>query len=562
VFGELDLQKTFEAAVDGIRRLMGARSCSIFLWDDALETFVLRATRGIDQKWVGKANYKPAEGLTGWIGQHGRPLNLRNRTKAELARIHPDLRWGKKYTDPKHADEQAPLLGVPIFLSGRSAGVIWMSDRPSRGPFTEFDQQMLTAVASHLASAIVYGQRTDGRQLVLRTVGQLIQSLEARVNAFKGGGSLTAPRASSIITSALDEVRQQLKADTVTLYPFLPKLQLFRTPPFSAGLIKHPKLMEHAIHSHDAPWQVMKKSPRFWKSVATHRAISGRRPAQSDQPERQRFAVREAVASAAAVRLDIEGEPVGVLFVNYGSPQSFLTPQRELIKTLAGHLALAVALASLYRQMRALTSLEERDFLGQDLHDGALAAVDVAVDFADHARHALGQGDREAAAQHLTVAMGAANHASSELRDLISMFKKSLIDELGLVGALRQLNELWRLEGLQVSLKTRDVPVPPRFARHLFRISQCAVHNARSGGARQVTVTIEPTAKSIFLSIADNGTGFVVEEADKPFHFGVRGMRRRALRLGGTAEIASTLGVGTVVNVTVPLDGGVYDKES
>ena len=65
---------------------------------------------------------------------------------------------------------------------------------------------------------------------------------------------------------------------------------------------------------------------------------------------------------------------------------------------------------------------------------------------------------------------------------------------------------------------------------------------------------------AIHLSVADNGSGFPVQEGHTTSSLtgklGLRGMRERARLLGGTVHITSTAGRGTQVDVSVPLPGG------
>jgi signal transduction histidine kinase len=53
------------------------------------------------------------------------------------------------------------------------------------------------------------------------------------------------------------------------------------------------------------------------------------------------------------------------------------------------------------------------------------------------------------------------------------------------------------------------------------------------------------------LTISDDGCGFVSAEAGDERHFGLRGMRERALMLGGNLEIASQPGQGTTLTLQV-----------
>jgi signal transduction histidine kinase len=56
------------------------------------------------------------------------------------------------------------------------------------------------------------------------------------------------------------------------------------------------------------------------------------------------------------------------------------------------------------------------------------------------------------------------------------------------------------------------------------------------------------------LEVRDNGRGFLVNARRTKKTFGLLGMRERSLALGGTLDITSTPGLGTVVTVVIPLN--------
>jgi signal transduction histidine kinase len=103
-----------------------------------------------------------------------------------------------------------------------------------------------------------------------------------------------------------------------------------------------------------------------------------------------------------------------------------------------------------------------------------------------------------------------------------------------------------------------DPDVPPRVPSlvqyHLLRIAREAVINAlEHGDPSRIEIGIRGGAAGIILEVIDDGSGFDVAGGDSlEGHFGVRGMRERSRRMGGTVTIDSRRGVGTTVRVNVP----------
>jgi signal transduction histidine kinase len=91
-----------------------------------------------------------------------------------------------------------------------------------------------------------------------------------------------------------------------------------------------------------------------------------------------------------------------------------------------------------------------------------------------------------------------------------------------------------------------------------LRIGREAVVNTlKHANAGKVEVRLEYAPHLLVLEVADNGRGIVpgaAEAAASDGHLGIAGMRARAARAAGTMEIASQLGTGTTIRVTLPIE--------
>jgi signal transduction histidine kinase len=88
----------------------------------------------------------------------------------------------------------------------------------------------------------------------------------------------------------------------------------------------------------------------------------------------------------------------------------------------------------------------------------------------------------------------------------------------------------------------------------LYRVVQESVTNAvRHAHAKRINLMVERTERGLSLSIADDGVGIVDIEAAKRVSHGLAGMSHRVRSVDGTIDIRSTPGVGTRIEVFVPL---------
>ena len=88
----------------------------------------------------------------------------------------------------------------------------------------------------------------------------------------------------------------------------------------------------------------------------------------------------------------------------------------------------------------------------------------------------------------------------------------------------------------------------------IYRIAQEALHNTvRHARANNVTIKMVCEGGRILkLEVSDDGVGFETG-GEFPGHLGLRSMRERAQRLGGTLTVESDPGKGTTVRAHVPL---------
>ncbi|MCD6023627.1 MAG: nreB [Fibrobacteria bacterium] len=136
-----------------------------------------------------------------------------------------------------------------------------------------------------------------------------------------------------------------------------------------------------------------------------------------------------------------------------------------------------------------------------------------------------------------------------------------LLDELGLIPALHTfMKTLTRQTGLHIQFtafaEVEKLGNDKRTA--LFRVVQSALNNvARHAQATQVLVKIEKRPQGLDLVVHDNGKSFQVERVllSKRFkRLGLLSMRERVEMFGGSLEVESAPGKGTLVHATLPFD--------
>jgi two-component system, NarL family, sensor histidine kinase UhpB len=148
-----------------------------------------------------------------------------------------------------------------------------------------------------------------------------------------------------------------------------------------------------------------------------------------------------------------------------------------------------------------------------------------------------------------------------EVRKLALELRPSVLDDLGLVAALRQyVRSIEERSGLVAQLALIgwdevDARLPPEVETALFRIAQEALTNViRHAQASTVQVRLRREAAAVSLEVRDDGVGLKAVPPTHPGdHLGMFGMRERARLLGGELHVRSVSPRGLLVQVTIPL---------
>jgi len=163
------------------------------------------------------------------------------------------------------------------------------------------------------------------------------------------------------------------------------------------------------------------------------------------------------------------------------------------------------------------------------------------------------------------------DHAITEVQRISSNLRPSVLDDFGLVTALRMLSkDFEKIHSITTSFReTHAVPGPvdPNIEIALYRIAQEALSNAaKHARARSVKLDLDRQESSIQLTIADDGTGFGEKEAararDEGHGMGLMSMRERSELLGGTFRVDTAADRGTTITVTLPLSTEATHEEN
>jgi PAS domain S-box-containing protein len=160
----------------------------------------------------------------------------------------------------------------------------------------------------------------------------------------------------------------------------------------------------------------------------------------------------------------------------------------------------------------------------------------------------------------LDTLMQTAEKLDSDVSFLAWELRPASLDDLGLVQALTEFTHEWSHHykiGVDFIVRgfARD-KLSTQAETQFYRITQEALNNvAKHANADHVDILLESKDGQVTMIIEDNGVGFDRAEQKERIDIkslGLLGMKERALLIGGSVGIESTLGAGTTIYVRAP----------
>jgi signal transduction histidine kinase len=272
----------------------------------------------------------------------------------------------------------------------------------------------------------------------------------------------------------------------------------------------------------------------------------------------------------AAVLPILQNGSVSAALVLVGQARDPFTALDERFLLALGHqVGAALENADLYTRLQSRTTElarlsarmvqqheDERRRLSRELHDETAQVFSAVKMELGLLREKLPTDQ----AGRLDQVLGLIDTGIRSIRSVTNDLRPSLLDDLGLLPALRSLvSEFADRSGIATAIEEPGLlpSLPPDTELALFRCLQEALTNIlRHAGATSVNIAILNRGDAIVLQVSDNGRGLPLE-VEGNGHMGLAGMRERINSVGGTVRISSPVrkGAGTTVEVLVPTPG-------
>jgi two-component system sensor histidine kinase UhpB len=249
----------------------------------------------------------------------------------------------------------------------------------------------------------------------------------------------------------------------------------------------------------------------------------------------------------------------------YVPPQLSADAPADINQLAAGLNSLVLQLGEQNRQLKALSQRainaheEERKRISLSLHDDTGQSLTTLIINLERLERQL-PPERSDLISLASTARQIAQATLAELRKIIYGLRPSMLDDLGLVPAIRwYARSSLEQAGIHLEFSAADEfnTLDPQSSITLFRIAQEAVNNiVKHSQAKSAWISLQRVQNQLSLQIRDDGIGFdprrLSDEAAQLQRWGLVGIVERAELVGGKVNLDSTAGAGTCLEVIMP----------
>jgi signal transduction histidine kinase len=519
---ELSLPVVLQRIVELATKLTGARygALGVLGPDRRITEFVTIGLSGEERTAIG--DLPKGHGILGLLIEDPRPLRL-----AEIAAHERSVGF------PANHPPMRSFLGAPVMAHERVFGNIYLTEKQGEAEFTEDDERLLVHFARQAGLAVENAylyEETVRRERWMEALRDITVAI------------LQNAPTQDVLRLIAVSARDLVNADVATI----------ATP----GVQGPPLMIRIAEGAHA---DELRGQPVPLEGSITGEVIRTRKAVVLDDVSRSERAFQPIarlgdIGPAIFVPLVAGGEAFGTLQVaNVRGRPRFGSDQRALVETFAQQASLALEYARAQRDLQRLAVMEDRERIAKELHDGAIQSL-FAVGMGLQATSTVLREEQTRA--RIARAVDEIDGVIEDLRNYIFGLRPGILTSRELEQALHALANDFEMKTAVAMVVDVDSRVATQLEPHAGEVVQLArealSNVGRHAEARTCRLSLRRAGEGAALEIDDDGKGFdasAVREGGQ----GLRNIRDRAARLGGTVQLESSPAGGTTLRVLLPV---------
>ncbi|MCD4752555.1 MAG: GAF domain-containing protein [Anaerolineaceae bacterium] len=436
---------------------------------------------------------------------------------------------------------------MPLKATHTMLGLMHIAFNDHRHQLTRSEREILTTIAEIAGISLHRAQITETLE---QRVIERTRSLQALYNIRKVAGSLH--EVSELLELSLQEVLQAMQTDAGAVFLLEPTQSNEKKLSLSVSSGINDQTIQ-ALHGLEFKNQIL------WEDWMIHDPQIIQIPYLLKRPQVPEDIVQSNFRHFVALPIRFKEQLIGVLTVFSHNANTFREEDINLLEAIANQIADVIETSRLRKQAQAGAIAQERQRLARELHDSVTQSLYSLNLMVNAARRFAENDNFERAVYYLDQLPDISQQALKEMRLLIYDLRPSALADEGLYIALTQrLETVERRTGMDTKLECDPaLKLPPEIEEGLYRITIEALNNIlKHATATEAFVSLEEEENYIILNVEDNGKGFDPTRGSLSEGMGMISMRERAEQLGGTFEMFSRQGNGTIIRAVIPLKSG------
>lgn len=554
----LDFNRVLDKLLELLKGLVPYDSGCVLM----VEGFQVRPVR-----WLGydRFNSRAVQTISGITWNISEIPTLSRMLESKKPLVIPDVTRSKEWIDIAGLSHIRSWVGAPILI--RQEVVAFFSlDCCEAGFYTPRHGELLSLycvqAALALENARLYQELQEHRQHLEKTVAdrtaqleKVLATLEQRVadrtqelSALYNVASITA-----VFTDIDSMLLQSLQVVLATLKGSIGAVHIFDSVPASQSFMIVPADVSPDIQSEV---KALPHFPLLWKKlVGRSQSVLIQQLDADPAVHFEQVAALSEGGYCALIASPIRGAKgvLGVFSLLGTEAQIFTREDTILLSAVADHVGIAIENARLRKEAEQNAIAEERQRLARDLHDSVSQLLYSQVLYADASKKYMQSGRLEQATGYIDQLIVSAHQALKEMRLMIFELRPSVLENEGLVGALKfRLETVEQRSGMEVRLISNLTGrLPVALENDLYYMAQEALNNVvKHARAKTVWITLGEADGQVSMEVRDDGVGF--SKAEVREGLGLKGLRERTMKWGGELTIDSLAGQGTSIQITVP----------
>lgn len=585
VHKEMNLEDIYNVALDSMISLKSVDMAAIYLINDDRNTAILEAQKNFPKSFVNEAGRisKPT-GLTWKVISSGSMLNI------EDVHVDPDIGPAGRKLGPHNA------MLIPISLDDEVIGVIWIVSYQNKR-FNKREIKLLSTLGTQISIAISKAKLYKDLSRKNR-YESVVASILSSVHKSIGIGD--------VLENAVDAIKKNINGvENVSIYFVEDKkavLKSYRGYPDS-----YVKKVREIPYGKGTTWKtIIEGRPRYVKNVLLDYVIG-------------KAGKEIGTMSYLSMPIKYESETIGCININSLEIDAFDDEELNLLGIVANQIEGAIKnakqaeairkseerykeandrleikveertaelsqaniklkdeinerksteidLMNSREQLRALAARlqfvreEERREISREVHDElgqSLTGIKMDISWLE------GEEGNELRQKKIESIQSTIDRTIDTVRRIARKLRPGILDDLGLVAAIE-----WQLQDFEnkTNIATEfvsdidEIDLSQECSTAIFRIFQETLTNVvRHAKAKKVVTRLIKDDKILILEIIDNGIGINSSDISNTGSLGLLGMRERAILFYGTLDIKGKKGIGTSVNLKIPLEGKQID---